>query len=84
MIETERGRFTPLVMPATGGMGRECKDFYSHLPEMISSRRGTGYNITVAKITLSLIKSIGICLRGGHSVFCIDPIGTFSRICIRQ
>ena len=48
MIETERGRFTPLVMPATGGMGRECKDFYSHLPEMISSRRGTGYNITVA------------------------------------
>ena len=50
IIEIEHRSFTPLSMSATGGMGRECKKFYSRLAEMISSKRNTGYNITVAWI----------------------------------
>ena len=46
IIEIEHGSFTPLLMSATSGMGRECKKFYSRLAKMISLKRGTGYNIT--------------------------------------
>ena len=74
VIEIEHGSFTPLLMSATCGMGRECKKFYSCLAEMISVKRGTGYNITVAWITFSLIKSIGICLRGSRSKFFNDSL----------
>ena len=28
IMENEHGSFNPLVMPATGRMGRECKKFY--------------------------------------------------------
>ena len=67
------GRFTPLVMSATSPMGRECKKFYARLAEMISYKRGTSYSVIAGwvrrKITLSLIKSIGMCLRGSRSVF---------------
>ena len=76
IIEIEHGSFTPLVMSATGVMGRECKKFYSHLAEMISLKRGTGYKIIVAwiirKITLSLIKLI--CLRGSLPISCSDSL----------
>ena len=67
-----------MVMLATRGIGRESKKFYSRSAEMISSKRVTSYNITVAwirrKITFSLIKSIGICRRGSHSIFCSDSL----------
>ena len=67
-----------MVMLATRGIGRESKKFYSRSAEMISSKRVTSYNITVAwirrKITFSLIKSIGICQRGSHSIFCSDSL----------
>ena len=65
-------------MSATGGMGRECKKFYTRLDEMISYKRGTSYSVIVAwvrrKITFSLIKSIGMCLRGSGSVFYDDAL----------
>ena len=67
-----------MVMSATGGMGQEWKKFYSWLAETISSKRGTGHNITVAwirrKITFSLITSIAICLLGSCSIFCSDSL----------
>ena len=78
ILQIEHGSFTPLVMSATGGMGRECKKFYARLAEMISYKRGTSYSIIAAwvrrKITFSLIKSIGMCLRGSRSVFYNDAL----------
>ena len=41
ILQIERGSFTPLVMSATGGMGRGCKKFYARLAEMISYKKGT-------------------------------------------
>ena len=61
-----------------GGMSRECKKFYSRLAEMISKKRKNNYNVTITwirrKIAFSLIKSIGICIRGSRSVFQSDNL----------
>ena len=48
ILQTEHGSFTPLVMSATGGMGRECKKFYTRLAEMISYKRGTSHSVIAA------------------------------------
>ena len=78
ILQIELGSFTPLVMSATVGMGRECKKFYARLAEMISYKRGTSYSVMAAwvrrKITFSLIKSIGIILRESRSVFYNDAL----------
>ena len=62
ILQIEHGSFTPLVMSATGGMGRECKKFYARLAEMISYKRGTSYSIIAA------------CFRGSRSVFYNDAL----------
>ena len=65
-------------MLAAGGMSQECKKFYARLAEIISYKRGTSYSVIAAwvrrKITLSLIKSIGMCLQGSRSVFYNDAL----------
>ena len=77
-LQIEHGSFTPLVMSATGGMGRKCKKFYVRLAEMISYKRGTSYIVIASlvrrKITRSLIKSIVMCLRGRRLVFYNDAL----------
>ena len=40
ILQVEHEGFTPLVMSATGGMGRECKEFYSRLSEIVAQKRG--------------------------------------------
>ena len=73
IMQVEHGTFTPLVMSATGGMGRESMKFYSRLSELISERRESSYSVVVTwirrKIVFALMKSIGMCLRGSRSVF---------------
>ena len=39
IMQVERGTFTPLVMSATGGIGRESSKFYSRLSELISGKK---------------------------------------------
>ena len=78
ILQIEHGSFTPLVMYATGGMGRECKKFYARLTEMIRYKGGTSYSVIAAwvrrKITFSLTKSIGMCLRGSRSLIYNDAL----------
>ena len=77
-MQVEHGSFTPLVMSATGGMGRECQKFYNRLAEMISEKRNMDYSIIATwirrKISFSLIKSIGLCIRGSRSVYPKDHL----------
>ena len=77
-LQIEHGSFMPLVMSATGGMGRKCKKFYVRLAEMISYKRGTSYIVIASwvrrKITRLLIKSIVMCLRGHRLVFYNDTL----------
>ena len=63
----EQGCFMPLVFSENGGMGRECKKFYSVLAEMITSKRKKEYCIPMSwlrrKISFSLMRSILLCIR---------------------
>jgi len=45
--EVEHATFMPLVMSATGGMGRAATTFYKRLASMISEKRNTEYSQTV-------------------------------------
>ena len=47
VIQVEHESFTLLVVSATGGMSRECKEFYSHLAEMICEKSKTNYNLRI-------------------------------------
>ena len=59
-------------MSAAGGMARECSKFYSRLSEMIAEKRDQLYSVITSwirrKISFSLIRSIGMCIRGNRSV----------------
>ena len=39
ILEVEHGSFTPLIMTALGGMGREASKCYSRLSESIAEKR---------------------------------------------
>ena len=67
-MNVEQGCFTPLAFSANGGMGRECKKFYSVLAEIITLKRKQEYCTTMSwlrlKISFSLMRSILLCLCG--------------------
>ena len=80
ILQVEHGSFTPLVFSATGGMGRECKKFFARLAEMIADKRKTNYNTVMTwmrrTISFSLIRSIGIRLRGSRTMFHSEHLET--------
>ena len=45
-MNEEQGCFTLLVFSACGGIGRECKNFYSVLAEIIAIKRKQEYKNT--------------------------------------
>ena len=67
IIIVEMGTFTPLVFSTTGGMGRECKIFYTRLCQVPARKRKfytqqtTDYIRT--KFSFSLLRSTLLCLR---------------------
>ena len=73
VLQVEHGSFTPLVMSATGGMGRECRKFYARLAENLSEKRKQNHSLTASwlrrKICFALMNSVCMCLRGSRSVF---------------
>ena len=68
----EHGLFTPIVMSATSGMASECSKFYFRLSEMIAEKRDQPYSVIASWIrresSFSLIRGIGMCIRGSRSV----------------
>jgi len=72
VLNVEHGSFTPIVLSANGGVGREGEKFYSRLAEMISQKRKTHYSIVAAwvkrKISFSLVRSVMLCVRGSRSM----------------
>ena len=72
IFQVENGSFTPLVMTSNGGFGRECGQFNLKLAERIVEKRKQPYSIISSwikrKIIFSLLRSIGLCLRGSRSI----------------
>ena len=73
IMQVEHGSFTPLVLSAFAGMGRECRKFYARLAHMISDKRQQNLSLISTwirrKICFALMKSICVCLRGSRTVF---------------
>ena len=69
--EVEHATFTPLVMSATGGMGRAATTFYKRLASMISEKRNTEYSQTVnwirCKLSFALLRASIMSIRGARS-----------------
>ena len=85
VMNVEQRCFTSLAFSANGGMGHECKKFYSVLAEMITIKRKQEYCITMSwlrrKISFSVMRSILLCIRRsrGKNVNAkkISPLGAF-------
>ena len=78
ILEVDNGSFTPLIMNAMGGMGRECQIFYQRLSEKLADKRKTNISITVSwvkrKISFALMKAVVLCIRGSRTIFNNQPI----------
>ena len=71
VLDIEQGTFTPLIFTSTGGMGNECLQYHSRLPQLISIKKGEHYAETIswirARTSFALLRSALICLRGSRA-----------------
>ncbi len=71
--EIEHSTFTPLVLSASGGMGRSATTFYKRLAGMICEKKDTSYSKTIGlircKLSFSLLRSTIMVSSGGPGVF---------------
>ena len=69
--EVEHATFTPLVLSATGGMGRAATTFYKRLTSMIAKKRGTAYAVTLnwirCRLSFALLRASIMAIRGARS-----------------
>ena len=79
VLRVENASFTPLVFSANGGMGKECKKFYSRLAEMIAEKRGIAMSdastFVRTRISFSLLRSALLCIRGSRSTKLMPDVG---------
>ena len=77
--EVEHASFTPLVLSANGGWGKEATSFYKRLASILSEKWDQAYSCTVnwlrCKVSFSLLRSAIQCVRGarsskGHTIKC--------------
>ena len=72
IIRTENGSFTPLIFSCFGGIGIEGKRFYKRLFDTIADKRDEKpylvSNLLRTKISMSLVRSCLLCLRGSRSI----------------
>lgn len=73
--EIEHSSFTPLVMPATGGLAGEATVFYKRLASCLSTKWDQPYMAWLrCRLNFSLLRSAIQCIRGarstiGHAAF---------------
>ena len=69
--EVDHGSFTPLILAATGGMGKVCQITFKRLASMLSCKRDQPYSSTMntirCMISSSLLKSQIRAIRGTRS-----------------
>ena len=71
ILEVEQATFTPLDFSTTGGMEVECKRYHSRLHELVATKKGECYAITMswisARVSFAWLRSALICLRGSRA-----------------
>ena len=77
--EVERASFVPIVLSATGGMGKQASVFYKRLASLLSEKRETTYSTTMnwlrCTITFFLLHSAIQCIHGARSAFHTPDFG---------
>lgn len=72
VIQIEHGSFTPLVFTPYGGNGREAERFITELAVKVAKKKSLEYSTIIhwlrVKLSINLIKSAVICLRGSRTV----------------
>jgi hypothetical protein len=80
VIRIEHGSFTPVVLSALGGFGRESSQFLSKLVEKVAEKRGIDKsgvaNYIRTKISFELIRAQVACIRGSRSLWKKPVINT--------
>ena len=75
--EVEGPLFVPIVLSATGGMGKQA---YKQLTSLLSKKRETTYSTTMnwlhCTITFSLLHSVVQCIHGARSAIHRPDNGT--------
>ena len=78
ILEVKHGSFTPLVVTALDGMGREASKFYSPLSESIVEKRKERYSATKnwisRKISFVLVNCVSMCVTGSRSIYPLRDI----------
>ena len=73
VIEVEHGSFTPIVLSAYGGFGRETERFVSNLIHKIAEKKDMPVSVVAnyirTKISFILVKSQVLCMRGSRKVW---------------
>ena len=72
VIRIEHGSFTPIVMSAFGGFGKETDRFVSKLIEKVAVKRdmvqSVAANYIRTKISFELVRSQVACIRGSRRI----------------
>ena len=73
VISIEHGSFTPIVLSAYGGAGRETERFFSMLISKISIKRDIPSSVIAnyirTKMSFSLVRSQVLCVRGNRKLW---------------
>ena len=73
VIQVEHGSFTPIVMSAYGGYGRETERFLSQLIHKISEKKDVPLssisNYIRTKLSFILVKAQVMCIRGSRKLW---------------
>ena len=71
ICEVERASFTPLVFTTSGGASPLTSTFLKHLAPKLAEKRDVAYSTTIgwlwARLSLSLLPSAVMCIRGSRS-----------------
>ena len=80
ILEVEHGSFTPIVMSAYGGIGKEGNKFYNRLAELLAEKKNQQLSAMTSwirrKLVFALINSLWMCIRGSRRAFQTNLVGS--------
>ena len=73
MREVEHATFMPVVLSASGGMGRAATSLYRRIALLRAERRKEQYSHVISyircRLSFALLRSCIMCLRGSRGLF---------------
>ena len=84
ILEVEHGIFTPIVMSAYGGMGKEGNKFYNRLAELLAEKKNQLLSVMTSwirrKLIATLINSVCMSVRGSRRISQTNLVGSVQSV----